>query len=93
MTLDIQTFASKKEAEIEIKNRAGVFRAMYPDKLSDGTFQITFVNGEDDPDNSDESKQREVTQKTNQDRLEVLQTKLDDDTINFVQLKEYLRLS
>jgi len=86
MTKEIVTFNSLVEAKAEKKKRAGIWRPLHTD-LIDNKWKVTFVNGDDDPSNSEKSLQNTVKLARKQE----LQIKLDDDTITFSELKEYLR--
>ena len=81
---DILYFDTLEQVQEESKKRIGVYRSLHTDFI-DGRFKVTFVNGDDDPANS--PKQIDVEQQ----RLEELKKKLQDDTITFDELKEYLR--
>lgn len=83
---EIITFSTMKELEVEIDKRQGTWRSLHIDKTSSG-FAVTFVNGEDDPINSPESKIRQDKFQ----RYQELRGKLMDDSIKFNELKEYLR--
>lgn len=83
---EIKIFDTNEEARKEIKKRAGIWRSLNTDFVN-GKIKVTFVNGNDDPDNSQESQKN----RKKIERRKDLKSKLDDNSINFDELKEYLR--
>ena len=86
MTIEIIFFNSNEEAKIDKKKRRGVWRPLETITV-DNKIKVTFVNGIDDSDNSDEYKQKTVILK----RKKTLNSKLQDDSITFNELKELMR--
>ena len=71
----------------EKKKFANKYRPLHTNKNDDDKYVIIFVNGEDDPHNSEEVKQ--IQQKT--EKLDELNKKLHDNSITFEELKELMR--
>tara|TARA_R110000751_G_C13573120_1_gene458870 strand:+ start:377 stop:655 length:279 start_codon:yes stop_codon:yes gene_type:complete len=86
MTIEIIFFNSNEEAKIDKRKRRGVWRPLETITV-DNKIKVTFVNGIDDPDNSDEYKQKQIKFK----RKKTLNSKLQDDSITFNELKELMR--
>lgn len=55
-------------------------------------YKVTFVNGSDDPDNSPSSVAKRNKRKSNQQKLNLLLSKLENDSITFSEVKEFLRI-
>lgn len=87
MTKVMINFDSWKLAKTAKMERLGESRAIHND-IIDGKIRVTFVNGDDDPNNSPEAQNRRIVF----ERKKELSTKLEDDSITFDELKEYLRL-
>ena len=83
----IKTFNTREEVNAEKKKLAVEYRSLYTDYV-DGKFVITFVNGTDDPANSEESK----LQYTKFNRQKKLNKKLKDSSLNIEEINEYMRL-
>lgn len=84
----VKTFNTREEASAE-KKRLAVeekYVVIHTDYIDD-KFVVTFVNGDDSPANSEESKQRQQKMI----RLGELNKKLQDNSINFDELKELMR--
>lgn len=90
MTKETLEFNTDKERKIEIKKRAGIERPLFLDHKDD-KFYVTFVTGIDDPDKTPEVEAKRQENKIKRQRRKILQSKLDDDSITFEELKEYLR--
>ena len=82
------TFGNLEEATIEKKNRKGVWRPLHTNFVGSNVV-VVFVNGTDDPENSQES----IDKKIKFQKRKELSAKLEDDSITFDELKEYLRLN
>jgi len=88
MTIEIKFFNSLEDAKIEKKKMTKKnFRPLHTDFV-DGKIKVTFVNGDDDPANSDEQKALDVKFQ----RISELDSKLQDDSLTFPELKERMRL-
>ncbi len=81
------TFNNIEEANVEKKNRHGEWYSLHTDFI-DEKIRVTFVNGTDDPANSEEQAQINLTFQ----RLKELSLKLQDNTITFEELKELMRI-
>lgn len=77
--------AKQAQSRRSQRHRDG-WRPLKIDKLPDGKYQITFVNGTDDPDNIPDPNQAD------RDRYEVLGMKIDADTITEREFVEYERI-
>lgn len=85
--IDIQEFDNRDEADLEKKKRHGTWDTIHTDYIN-GKIKVTFVNGDDDPQNSPEVLEEEARMQT----LNALNQKLQDNSITFDELKEYMRL-
>lgn len=84
--IEILSFDTIEKSKIEKKKRAGKWRPLHTDFVND-KYTVTFVNGTDDPDNSEQAIQGRIKFIAQKE----LRKKLYDNTINFEELKKYLR--
>lgn len=70
------TFKNQQEADIEKKKRRGKWYSLHNNRIN-GKIIVIFVNGKDDPNNSNE--QKELDKKS--EKLQELLTKLKNNTI------------
>lgn len=87
-TEDYLTRTTMRRAK-EIRTSIG-WRSLHTDFINNDEsqgYRVTYVNGSDDPDNSPEADQRRLEVQ----RQKLLRKKLEDNTISFVELKEFLR--
>jgi hypothetical protein len=85
--IKIKTFDNELLSKTEKKemNKQG-FRSLHTDHINN-KIVVTFVKGTDDPHNSEESKALQI--KSNE--IKKLRSKLQDNSINFEELKELMR--
>jgi len=92
MTIQIHNFPTRKVMKKEKKkmNQLG-FRSLHTDFINNNEsqgFKVTFVNGVDDPNNSEEQKTREIRFELR----ELLIKTIENDTITFKDYKMLMRL-
>lgn len=85
MTIEILLFADYSRARTAKQQKLGEWRALHNDIMEDGRIRITFVNGDDDPNNSEEVENRRIIFARKQE----LTLKLKDDSMTFSEWKEY----
>lgn len=86
MTKEIKLFNSMQLAKAEKKRRAGIWRPLETIPVND-KIKVTFVNGNDDPDNSQKSKDKRIKF---QQRKSLI-NKLNTSSLTLEELNEYLR--
>lgn len=80
------TFLTRQEVNIEKKKRLGEWCCIHTDFIDD-KFVLTFVNGKDDPNNSIETQNIQAKF----ERQNILTRKLQDNSMTFEDMKEYMR--
>jgi len=88
MTVEIENYPTRKVMKRgkTRMNQLG-FRTLHIDSINNG-FRVTFVNGSDDPDNSDKTRERGLQFKLKK----LLITTIENDTITFSDFKMLMRL-
>jgi len=86
--IETEDYFNRKSMDRDKKTRhKNNWRSLHTDIINN-KFHVTYVNGSDDPDNSEESKERRL-----QFRLQKLLVKtIENDTITFNDLKILMRL-
>jgi len=90
--IETRTYPTRKvlKRQRKLMNQQG-FRTLHEDFINNDEsqgYKVTFVNGRDDPNNSDEQKERDL-----QFRLEKLLVRtIENDTITFNDFKMLMRL-
>jgi len=92
MTVETENYPTRKVMKREkLKRTKNGWRSLHTDfinnKESDG-FHVTFVNGLDDPSNSDQAKERKIKTRLQ----ELLTQSIQNDTITFKDYKILMRL-
>jgi len=88
MTIVIETYPTRKVMKRQKQLKALVgFSSLHTDFI-DNKFRVTFVNGSDDPANSDEARDDKLKFKLRQ----LLIRSIENDTITFTDLKMLMRL-
>lgn len=87
---EIKFFDSREEMKVEKRKREGVWRPLHTDFINK-KYKVTFVNGTDDPDKTVEVETKRQEEIIKKQRKTLLKSKLDDDSMTFDELKEYLR--
>ena len=87
MTIEVVFFDTMEQAKVVKQQKSGTWRALHNDFV-DGKIRVTFVNGVDDPINSQETQDRKIFF----NRTQELILKLQDDSMTFSEWKEYFRL-
>lgn len=86
MVIEVVTARNLEAADTVKKMRVGEWRSLHTDFVN-GQVVITFVNGIDDPDNSQENQDK----RTQNQRKQILKNKILNNTISFEEMKEYFR--
>lgn len=80
-----ESFNTREEANAEKNRLLGEYRSLHTDYIN-GEFVVTFVNGDDDPVNSEEAE----LQHEKFIRLKELNKKVQDRTITHIELVELI---
>ena len=96
MTIETEDYINRDSMKADKVIRASNgWRSLHTDfinnKESDG-YRVTFVNGIDNEENSPERIAERALEIKNQKRIDFLKEKIEDDSITFSQVKEFLRI-